>query len=243
MTKHLLATALLCCCLIACGDDAPPDDGGGTETLRLTAERAGDDLAYCDASGYCESYPNPGGCKTLTITIDTASGKSCETCENDDGSTERCGDTSVACQIIKLPEPDCVVCAYINGDVIYSSCNPPDEDTCADVMCPAIYPVCPDGQEPRRDPNDCCGYTCPPVSCDNVLCAAFMACPPGTETVIAPGDCCGTCIPQTCNSSSECPKYWHCTVDDGECLPCNAPEGAACTTVCRGICSPNVVID
>lgn len=243
MSKLSVVAVALCCGFVACGDEGP-QGGGEKETLRMTARESDGDLAYCDKDGNCETLPNPGGCKTLVITIDTQTGKSCERCEDANGNgIERCGDTSVACQIITLPEPDCVVCAYINGAVIYSSCNPPDDDVCKEIACPAIYPVCEDGQEPRKDPNSCCGYTCPPPTCDDVMCAAFAGCPTGTERVITPGNCCGICVPKGCYSSSDCPLDWQCTTERGECLPCNAPEGAACDMACRGTCQPGYVID
>lgn len=242
MSKILCAVAVLGCCLVAC-DGEEPSDGGATKTLTLRTEGAERDLSYCSDDGECQSLPNPNDCSTLVISIDTATGQTCERCENDQGvGIERCGSTSVVCEIVTLPEPDCVVCAYINGAVVFTTCNPPAE-TCADIACPAIYPVCPGGAEPRPDPNDCCGYICPPTSCDAVMCAAFAGCPEGTDRVIEPPNCCGTCVPQVCASSSECPTNYHCSVEDGVCDGCNAPAGIACTAVCRGSCTPDLIAD
>jgi hypothetical protein len=195
-----LAYVLLCCCpALACGNDPPPD-GGGKQTLTLNAEDGGSgNFAYCD-NDHCETLPNPGGCKTLTITIDTATGKTCETCTAPDGSgSEKCGNTSVACEVVTIPDPDCVVCAYINGAVVFSSCAPPP-DKCTNVACPPVVYPCPDGTHAEPDPTGCCGTICVPTVC-NMMCPAIaqQACPDGTHSEPDPTRCCGTiCVPNTC---------------------------------------------
>jgi hypothetical protein len=142
------AALALCCCLCtialaACGGgrvggdpNAPgpdPSSTGAKQTVAL-AENSDGTLNYCDPSGACAKLPNPGQCTTLTITIDTTTGAACQVCTAADGSAgpENCKDPAVACDIVTIPDPNCVVCAYVNGTVIFSTCEP-QQPTCYTV--------------------------------------------------------------------------------------------------------------
>jgi hypothetical protein len=246
--KNLLLTALCTIGFVACdGNGSTNDTSPDTQTIALRRDGSGE-LAYCtndtsaeESAQTCQTLPNPKGCETLIITVDTRTGQTCEVCAGADGQpiSEGCGgrDAVVECEVIAIPDPDCVVCAYVNGTVIFSSCQP--QETCANVACPAIARICPDGQIAEPDPNNCCGEICKPNNCEQIACAA-MACAPGyRQTPPRPGACCGECVPDVCYSDSDCTDFTHCSVSDGACLPCNAPEGAACDAACRGTCVPN----
>lgn len=228
-----LAYILLCCCpFFACGNDAPGGGGGEKKTLTLNAENGTGDFAYC-SDNQCETLPNPGGCTTLTITIDTVTGTTCETCADASGSgTQKCGSTSVACQVVTLPDPDCVVCAYINGAVVFSSCAPPP-DKCTNVPCPAVHSEpCPDGTHAEPDPTGCCGTICVPTVC-NMMCPAIaVVCPDGTHAEPEPGSCCGSiCVPDKC-ADVACPPMAYPECPGG--LP-PLPDPSRC---CGFICPP-----
>ena len=44
---------------------------------------------------------------------------------------------------------------------------------------------------------------------------------------------------QTCYNDQECGAGTHCSVSDGECLPCEGPPGTDCPAVCVGYCVPD----
>ncbi|MEE8408009.1 MAG: hypothetical protein V3T05_00255, partial [Myxococcota bacterium] len=166
-------------------------DPGDTTTLQLNRLSNGD-LQYCDDNGECTDLPYDGSCATIYIDVNTATGQTCERCVLDNGTVvdEGCGaGSSVACVLVTLPDPDCVVCAYVDGSVIFSTCNPQEPDQCAGYM--------------RRDGLSCekcwdsagnlvfdsCGPDCTNVGCPAV------ECPPGTEYLYIPDECCGQCLP------------------------------------------------
>ncbi|MBI5510969.1 MAG: hypothetical protein HY903_19585 [Deltaproteobacteria bacterium] len=182
-------------CLTTEGTTAP----GGTKT-ELKLENNGTGLEYCDASGQCQTLPYNGDCASLVVSIDTATAETCQTCVRADGTTvdQGCDGTAVACVLVTLPDPDCVVCAYVNGAVLYSSCAAtPTNDCsrylrgdgvaceqcfdpagrvvfdscgadCRDVVCPAF--ACAQGYMPQRFPGECCEQCVPNGSCDGVVC-------------------------------------------------------------------------
>ncbi len=79
-----------------------------------------------------------GDCAVIQIEIDTSTGTTCERCILDDGtvSEESCEDTSIACVLVTIPDPDCVVCAYVNGAVLFASCIVGDVSECTnDWVC------------------------------------------------------------------------------------------------------------
>ena len=64
---------------VACGDGIVDVPASGLETIELT--RIGDgNLQYCDDAGTCTELPYAGACALVSITIDTKSGETCETC-------------------------------------------------------------------------------------------------------------------------------------------------------------------
>lgn len=245
--------------LTACNGNDDGDGAANTATVELRQDASSGDLSYCPATGAdgvvtnavasdaaastlpCATLPNPNGCATLVITVDTATGSTCEVCAAADGTelSRTCGgkDAVVDCEVVEIPDPDCVVCAYVNGTVIFSSCQP--QDSCDNVLCPAIARVCPDGQVAARDPNDCCGVICKPQACDmaGVACPE-IACAPGYAlTVDESGDCCGHCVATTCVSDEECPTSTHCSTSDGVCNGCAAAANSgACDAACHGTC-------
>jgi hypothetical protein len=183
------------CCsvaLAACTGTADPGTPQirPTATITLTDDGSGN-LQSCDANGVCESHPNPDGCATLVVNIDEQTGDTCERCADANGGAiyERCNDTAVACTVVTLPEPDCVICAYVDGAIIYSTCVAQDPQTCETGVLESGAPcrVCYDTN--GRTILDECGGNCVNVACPTVACAD------GYQMVARPGQCCGTCEP------------------------------------------------
>lgn len=226
--------AFVCCSLVCFACDEEPGTPGPTEELRELTLSAGEGgrLLFCEGER-CQTLPNPDGCASLVITIDTVSGESCARCLAEDGVqiTERCDGTSFSCTLVTAPEPDCVVCAYTNGAVLLSTCAseqplecvsfagasgaPMDESfVCQrDSQCP-MGAFCFDGRC-QADPSlgECQVCFGPNgsvildecgVECGTVGCPDVQ-CSPGFERVVYPGECCPRCVP-TLNCSSEvCP--------------------------------------
>ena len=73
----------------------------------------------------CETHLNPANCAVLEITFDSSTEETCEKCLDTNSQIiyERCDNNSVICDLITTPEPDCIVCSYIDGNIIYSNCT------------------------------------------------------------------------------------------------------------------------
>jgi eight-cysteine-cluster-containing protein len=205
----------------ACAPGPVDDQKLGNKTLQLTRQSDGS-MQYCDSAGTCQALPYGGDCVTLEITIDTATGNTCEKCILADGSTgyESCGASSVACVLVTLPEPDCVVCAYVNGAVLFSSCVSAEPACSTHEDCDAQPGIgyCFDGQ---------CVYE--PGCIDSFDCPVGFRC-----QTDAWGQ--GVCIPGNdgCQSDYECPAGMVCRV---ECWDCAAGD-AKCAAACQGVCVP-----
>ncbi len=93
--------------------------------LRLERTPAGL-LAACDASGACTEQPNPDDCAELEIAIDPSSGATCSRCLDARGTAVAgdCAHAPVACTVVTAPDPHCLVCAWVDGAVVYSTCVP-----------------------------------------------------------------------------------------------------------------------
>lgn len=227
MRCHVL-TVCLCMMGLAGCETLESQGDGKTVTLTLTRQDDGS-LQYCDAEGNCQSRANPNDCAVLEIDIDTVNGESCERCFDAAGDIvhQSCGETSVACAVITFPEPDCVVCAYIDGAILFSSCVP-EEPECDDVVDPSgiackrcrdasgrtIYDDCPDrcdlvmcaqvlcaeGFHPERIDGGCCDTCVPDLNCDEIACTTLLpACPDGSQPFRDPAHCCGwLCEPTEC---------------------------------------------
>lgn len=115
--------------------ETPHDNNNPQKTLQLQQDNAGN-LVYCDDNGECASYPNPDNCEILKVEIDTVDGRVCEICEDSAGNVvhDRCADTNIVCTVVSAPEPDCVVCAYQNGSIIFSSCVAEDPYYCVEYV-------------------------------------------------------------------------------------------------------------
>ncbi len=231
----LLRTAIALCLgslLIACDEEpTPPGTTEGTRELVLNAGEIGN-LLFCEGDR-CQSLPNPDGCASLVITIDTDSGESCARCLAEDGTqlNERCDGTSFACTLVTAPEPDCVVCAYTSGSVLFSTCTTDAPLECVSYAMSTGDPM--DGNFECREDTDCltgafcldglcqadpdigeCQVCFGPngnvilnecgVDCSNVGCPDVQ-CGPGFERVVYPGECCPRCVPQVNCSTEVCP--------------------------------------
>ena len=66
--------------LVACATGPKtPGTNGDEHVIKLNRTAQG--LQHCDADGQnCEEYPYDGNCDQVVITIDTATGQTCETC-------------------------------------------------------------------------------------------------------------------------------------------------------------------
>ncbi len=214
--------------LTACNpDEQSPTPAGKNITLKLTGSDSG--MQYCDATGTCQTLPYDGDCATLEIEINTSTAQSCQRCIMADGTTvdQGCSNSAVACVLVTLPEPDCVVCAYVNGAVLYSSCVTGDTHDCQDYTRPdgTLCQSCYDAT--GRSVYDSCGADCRDVVCPAVACAEGFV--PQRRT----GECCDQCLPidncegVICSADSPVP---------------NCPEGSVLSRdawdCCGFICQP-----
>lgn len=204
-SQNILITALCIGGAVACTFSPESPSSDQTHTLRLSQTPNGD-LEYCDPqTGDCVDVSNPNSCAVVEIEIDTATGATCERCLDDAGQVtyESCGEASVACTVVTAPEPDCVVCAHIDGPVIFSSCTPSTPDHCE--FFPVSTPggveqceVCYDtsGNITRNE----CGVDCSAVLCAEVQCEA------GYRSVTPSGQCCPICVPVENCEELVCPN-------------------------------------
>ena len=102
------------------------------EKVTLELDNTGTGLQYCDANGVCQSLPYTGNCASLEVTVDPTTAQSCQVCVQADGTSvdQGCDNGQVACVLVTLPDPPCVVCAYVNGAVLYSTCTPNATNDC-----------------------------------------------------------------------------------------------------------------
>jgi len=260
--------------LVACAQDEGPDSGS-TQELRLEARDGTTDVEYCkdtDNDGVddqCQTFPNPrpNECSVIVITIDNQSGKICETCEDANGNVldDSCQpDSIIACTVITFAEPDCVVCAHVDGPVIYSSCIVEEPERCEDVI---IYGAngsdhdgSNDGSTPPADDfaggewhckicyqgGDVVYEECEPVCDDRIV--PQIQCAPGFVARRLPGDCWDTCVPQdpNCdqrycpmlNSVPDCPPGHDLVRDPSDCC------GYHCEPRnCDAVLCPEIAID
>jgi hypothetical protein len=118
--------------LSACDGTSPTD----SDLVTLKLERLADgDLQYCEDatdSADCQTLPYDGDCVVVEVDVDLATGATCQRCILADGTVRDmgCDDTLIGCVLVTLPEPDCVVCAYVNGAIIFSSCTVDDQPEC-----------------------------------------------------------------------------------------------------------------
>lgn len=254
MTKRCLLTLSCLATMVGCSFDSVSPDG---QTQSFSLESRTDDgrLTYCPDGGDCLVVSNPGDCDTLQIDIDTTTGATCERCLDASGGVlyERCEGTSVACTVVTAPDPDCVVCAHIDGPVIFSSCQPQEPGYCeyfplagtTDSSAPSS-----DGPVPRScercytADGDLLSDTCAPV-CTNIACPE-VACADGYFADIPPGECCPVCLPYPNCEDTVCPAVALPICGDGS-VPVRDPNdccGYTCEPIdCRGIACPQVDID
>ncbi|MEE8410658.1 MAG: hypothetical protein V3T05_13740 [Myxococcota bacterium] len=221
-----LTVALCSVGLLACGPDAPNPPSSDTVTLQL--HRLGDgNLEYCDENGDCQTLPYDGDCALIEVDVDQATGETCETCTLDDGTTQDlgCGGVSIGCVVVTLPNPDCIICAYVEGDIIFSTCTP-DEPQCtsdADCVSDAGWPgYCVGGE---------CYFVTDP--CATVDCAPGYHCEV-TNDCFEPQP--GTNADNGTSTITDCGQYAICVPDyNGECrTDADCPANQACFVVCPG---------
>jgi Cys-rich repeat protein len=206
--------------LVACVQPDPGPTPAINDPITIQLSNQDGDLQYCDDSGECTTLPYDGDCAIIEIDIDPATGATCERCITADGQAIDlgCANTSVGCVLVTLPDPDCVVCAYINGAIIYSTCTADEEPECyTDSDCisdDGIGGFCIDGQcvfEPGcLEDADCpAGFMCafPDYGFPNEGGGSDPS-PPQPP----PDDWYGTCVPRDigCTSDAECPGDMYC---------------------------------
>ncbi|MEM6730111.1 MAG: hypothetical protein AAF658_01070 [Myxococcota bacterium] len=170
---------------------------------------------------------------------------------------ESCDGSRFSCTVVTAPEPDCVVCAFPNGAVAFSSCVSDEPDECVSFAAPEMdgnfacesNDDCPSGAicfggacQADADVGECrvcfdttgntildeCGVECGNIGCPDVQCGA------GFEQVVYPGECCPQCVPAPNCSDEVCPIAAP--------VP-NCPAGTALTRdprdCCSFLCAPN----
>lgn len=233
-TKFLFITGAVLAAT-ACQPEASGPKAGEVNTLRLEAGADGK-LRHCANADYsaenadCHEYRNPGQCAVLEIRIDTGNGSTCETCFDSDGevTSEGCDDTVIDCT---TPDPDCVVCAHVDGATVFSSC------TCGDTLCDAPPPECdPLTEELVTGYPYCCGQCMPKDRCrpdspaDQIVACPAVVCSPGYHPAAGP-NCCEICVPNEgqCKVDEDCGVGAIC--DSGKC----AIDDNACTETDGGM--------
>jgi len=252
ISKMVLGVCTLGLC--ACGLDAAPPEQNPQDkktTLKLTRLEDGN-LEYCNAAGECKTLPYDGACAVIEVDINEATGNTCERCITAEGEAidQGCKDTSIGCVLVTLPDPDCVVCAYVEGEVIFSTCEVTDTD-----------PVC--RTDADCQDNDGQSGFCVEGQCHyQPGCGDDGDCPPGFMCVYAAsgdwGDY-GSCVPRQvgCWDDGDCPSDMYCesfcgdAVREVECATdADCFDGSRCydglcggggdspMPACDGICMP-----
>ncbi len=249
-TFSALMVGVGCCWgLLAC------DPGGTGEqqnpellTLQLNRLDTGD-LEFCepqdDGTEVCQTLPYDGDCVIIEIDVDPATGTTCERCILADGTVRDngCQDTHIGCVLVTLPEPDCVVCAYVNGAIVFSTCVADDEPQCyTDRDClsdDGRAGFCVEGQ---------CVYSDGCLS--DADCPAGFVCelPPYMDPgggASSPLPYTGTCVPRdiTCWSDVDCPQGFYCEswCYGAEPVDCAGDPNTDCLVAppeCEGVCRP-----
>ncbi len=234
-TSKGLLLALCTTGLLACGQEsATTENGQADEALKLNRLSSGD-MEYCDQSGECQTLPYSGECQIIEISIDTATGLTCQSCTLADGTTvdQGCSGTAVACVLVTLPEPDCVVCAYVNGAILFSNCTPEEAgcQTDADCVSSVGSARCVNGQCETVSgcsvDSECPeGFYCQAEICP-AMCRDDGVCPP----------CTGTCQPAAtdCTMNNECPAGMECR---RYCMGACDSAGNCYEDDCKGVCEP-----
>ncbi|MBI5511266.1 MAG: hypothetical protein HY903_21095 [Deltaproteobacteria bacterium] len=210
--------------LTACVGEASLGEVGVGDTTLTLARLANGDLQYCDASGACTALPYGGACQTLLISIDSSTGTTCQQCTLDNGDVldQGCDASAVVCEVIEIPDPDCMVCAYVNGAVVHSSCAPEASRCSADADCVTW------GTRGRCVDGQCVPVTEP--SCDRVTCYPGSHCElQQVECFRAPCPPLPTCVPDplTCDNVI-CVQGTHCEMPPTECFGTPCPPRPAC---------------
>jgi hypothetical protein len=244
MMRNLLVTCGCIVGLVAC-DGSGKDPGNTfdpTATFNLSSNEDGD---LCTNEGEC--FPNPCVCADAVIEVDGSTGETRETCLAADGTAVDSCDGLTACVTVTIPDPDCVVCAWVGGRVFYSSCVPNDEIFCeiidrwgtGQAVGDAAVPGA-EGAPAFEDPcaaggtfpsDDGCNY-CECLADGTVVCTerACTGCIPG-ETIPSP-DGCNVC---TCadDGSLLCTEM----ACGGTCRVCYDSLGNVVLDECGGDCS------
>lgn len=242
----LLVALFGCSGLAAC--DSPDLTGSeqSDQDLNIRLNRLADgDLEYCDeATGECRPLPYDGQCAAIEVSIDPATGRTCETCLLDDGTSidQGCDEVSVGCVLVTLPDPDCVVCAFVDGDILFSTCAAGDPVCATDLDCSSDAGSpgsCVDG-ECVRESDPCRGYVCPSsqhcepgaVDCSRGQCRASAACVSNNRDCQTDDDC-----PQGLACTLICPLAEPNQPDGDPATGTCAPDDPSCGE-CVGICEP-----
>ena len=245
MRLHLTPFVLTALCslgLQACfiGPESPSEPEGKRTTLSMQRLDNGN-LEYCDANGECQEVPYTGDCEVVEVDVDTSTGQTCERCVMEDGEVidQGCGDVSVGCVVVTLPDPDCVVCAYVNGDVLFSSCVVDEAECTSDADC----------FDASGRPAMCVGGQC----VEGPGCLGDDECPQGFFCAFDDATRVGTCLPHEpppppeCLSDADCRDGMICQLEH-YCPPCEdgdvCPAGPCevfgfCVDPVPGECGPN----
>jgi hypothetical protein len=252
---HVLKIGITVCsvALVAC-----VKDGASNSTLTLQLKNNEGNLEYCDSDGECTTLPYDGDCAVVEVEIDQATGTTCERCVDGDGDVtdSSCTDTMVGCLLLTLPEPDCLVCAYVNGAVFFSTCVVRDTPECyVDADCTSDdgrIGFCAEGycvdESGCLDDDDCpTGFVCERLETFRSVLPELwygtcvpreVACDDDTP---CPGDmyCERWCYAagRRCETSDSCPDNFECR--EKACWPTDCDSSDAdCGRHCGGICQP-----
>ncbi|MFC1611478.1 hypothetical protein ACFL6C_11000 [Myxococcota bacterium] len=230
MTARAILAATAIASMLACRYNSPVVSSAGQKvTLTLTQDSEGNLDCSAPANLECEDLPYSGDCAVIEVDVNTATGQTCQRCIHADGTVvdEGCANTSIGCVLVTLPDPDCVVCAYFNGAVVFSTCVPQEPEECVAYQRS-------DGSQCERcfDPGgrivfDSCLPDCSDVACRTIGCGS------SSELRRVPGECCEQCVPIDSCDEVVCPTDYP--------IP-DCPEGTILTRdpidCCAYFCEP-----
>ena len=189
----------------------------------------------CDAAQSCQEVPSAAyDCDRIEVFVDPSTGRTCHTCFRAGGAATDCIDPAVGCALLTLPDPDCVVCAYVNGAVVYSSCVADELQCTSDVDCFTVQGLV------GRCLAGVCDYEPPPRCHDDAGCEDGQYCHidvcyryPCPATDPDCDTCFGHCAPKPplCGEGP-CPPGHVCETVCPPCADAEPPCAAPCTLAC-----------